>query len=100
MWTPASTSTPRGEGDILHITRKMQSGRRVVTMDDDDSVPLPFRSVTAETMTSYPLSYTVEQTGYHPKEVALSFDDGPDPKWTPHHPRHPEEVPRRGDVLL
>ncbi|MGD0889181.1 MAG: glycosyltransferase [Acidobacteriaceae bacterium] len=72
-----------GQGDILQITRKMQSGTRVLTMDDDDSVPLPFRSVTAETMTSYPLSYTVQQTGYHPKEVALSFDDGPDPKWTP-----------------
>ena len=27
--------------------------------------------------------YTVEQYGYHPKEVALSFDDGPDPTWTP-----------------
>ena len=72
-----------GQGDILQITRKMQSGARVLTMDDDDSVPLPFRAVTAETMTSYPLSYTVQQTGYHPKEVALSFDDGPDPKWTP-----------------
>jgi cellulose synthase/poly-beta-1,6-N-acetylglucosamine synthase-like glycosyltransferase/peptidoglycan/xylan/chitin deacetylase (PgdA/CDA1 family)/spore germination protein YaaH len=72
-----------GQGDILRITRKMQSGTRVVTMDDDDSVPLPFRSVTGETMTSYPLSYEVDQTGYHAKEVALSFDDGPDPKWTP-----------------
>jgi cellulose synthase/poly-beta-1,6-N-acetylglucosamine synthase-like glycosyltransferase/peptidoglycan/xylan/chitin deacetylase (PgdA/CDA1 family) len=72
-----------GEGDILHITRKMQTGHRVVTMDDDDSVPIGYRSITAETMTSYPLSYTVEQTGYHPMEVALSFDDGPDPDWTP-----------------
>ena len=71
-----------GEGDILHIKRKMQSGRRAVTLDDDDSVPLPFRSVTAESMTSYPLSYTIQQTGYHPNQVALSFDDGPDPKWT------------------
>jgi cellulose synthase/poly-beta-1,6-N-acetylglucosamine synthase-like glycosyltransferase/peptidoglycan/xylan/chitin deacetylase (PgdA/CDA1 family) len=34
-------------------------------------------------MTSFPLSYTVNQTGYNPKEVALSFDDGPDPTWTP-----------------
>jgi cellulose synthase/poly-beta-1,6-N-acetylglucosamine synthase-like glycosyltransferase/peptidoglycan/xylan/chitin deacetylase (PgdA/CDA1 family) len=34
-------------------------------------------------MTSYPLSYTVTQTGYVPNEVALSFDDGPDPTWTP-----------------
>jgi cellulose synthase/poly-beta-1,6-N-acetylglucosamine synthase-like glycosyltransferase/peptidoglycan/xylan/chitin deacetylase (PgdA/CDA1 family) len=72
-----------GDGDILRITRKTQTGRRAVTMDDDDSVPLKFRSVTAETMSSYPLSYTVEQTGYHAKEVALSFDDGPDPTWTP-----------------
>ena len=72
-----------GQGDILRITRKMQSGQRVVTMDDDDSVPLPFRSVTAESMTSYPLSYTIQQTGYRAKEVALSFDDGPDSKWTP-----------------
>jgi cellulose synthase/poly-beta-1,6-N-acetylglucosamine synthase-like glycosyltransferase/peptidoglycan/xylan/chitin deacetylase (PgdA/CDA1 family)/spore germination protein YaaH len=72
-----------GQGDILRITRKMQSGTRVVTLDDDDSIPLSYRSVTAESMTSYPLSYTVEQTGYYPKEVALSFDDGPDPKWTP-----------------
>jgi cellulose synthase/poly-beta-1,6-N-acetylglucosamine synthase-like glycosyltransferase/peptidoglycan/xylan/chitin deacetylase (PgdA/CDA1 family)/spore germination protein YaaH len=72
-----------GQGDILRIARKMQSGTRVVTMDDDDSVPLPFRSVTAEAMTAYPLSYTVEQTGYHANQVALSFDDGPDAKWTP-----------------
>jgi cellulose synthase/poly-beta-1,6-N-acetylglucosamine synthase-like glycosyltransferase/peptidoglycan/xylan/chitin deacetylase (PgdA/CDA1 family)/spore germination protein YaaH len=72
-----------GVGDILHITRKMQSGKRMVTMDDDDSVPLPFRNVTAESMTSYPLSYTVEQTGYRSNQVALSFDDGPDAKWTP-----------------
>ena len=72
-----------GGGDILHIARKMQTGHRVVTMDDDDSVPLTDRSITAESMTSYPLSYTVEQTGYHPNEVALSFDDGPDPDWTP-----------------
>jgi len=72
-----------GYGDILHISRKMQTGHRVVTLDDDDSVPIGYRSVTAESMTSYPLSYTVDQTGYHPNEVALSFDDGPDPVWTP-----------------
>src|SRR6202041_3431630 len=27
--------------------------------------------------------YTVEYYGYHPNEVSLSFDDGPDPEWTP-----------------
>jgi cellulose synthase/poly-beta-1,6-N-acetylglucosamine synthase-like glycosyltransferase/peptidoglycan/xylan/chitin deacetylase (PgdA/CDA1 family) len=72
-----------GEGDILRITRKVQTGHRVTTLDDDDAVPPQYRSVTSEQMTSYPLSYTVQQTGYHPNEVALSFDDGPDPTWTP-----------------
>jgi cellulose synthase/poly-beta-1,6-N-acetylglucosamine synthase-like glycosyltransferase/peptidoglycan/xylan/chitin deacetylase (PgdA/CDA1 family) len=70
-------------GDILRVTRKMQTGHRVVTMDDDDSIPEGYRSVTAETMNSYPLSYTIEQTGYRTNEVALSFDDGPDATWTP-----------------
>jgi cellulose synthase/poly-beta-1,6-N-acetylglucosamine synthase-like glycosyltransferase/peptidoglycan/xylan/chitin deacetylase (PgdA/CDA1 family) len=34
-------------------------------------------------MDAYPHGYTVLQYGYHPNKVALSFDDGPDPKWTP-----------------
>jgi peptidoglycan-N-acetylglucosamine deacetylase len=72
-----------GEGDILRVTRKPQSGERVVTMDDDDSIPVEYRMITQESMSSYPLSYTVTQYGYHPKQVALSFDDGPDPEWTP-----------------
>ena len=72
-----------GEGDILRVTRKPQVGRRTITMDDDKSVPIQFRSVVDESMDSYPLSYTVEQYGYHPNQVALSFDDGPDPEWTP-----------------
>ena len=72
-----------GEGDILRVTRKPQNGHRTVTMDDDGAVPADYRSITEETMDSYPLSYTVEFYGYHPKKVALSFDDGPDPVWTP-----------------
>jgi cellulose synthase/poly-beta-1,6-N-acetylglucosamine synthase-like glycosyltransferase/peptidoglycan/xylan/chitin deacetylase (PgdA/CDA1 family)/spore germination protein YaaH len=72
-----------GEGDILRVTRRPQNGSRVVTVDDDASVPVEYRMVTEESMDSYPLSYTVEQYGYQPKKVALSFDDGPDPEWTP-----------------
>jgi len=72
-----------GEGDILRVTRKPQIGNRVVTLDDDPSVPVEYRMVTQESMDSYPLSYTVEQYGYNDKKVALSFDDGPDPEWTP-----------------
>ena len=72
-----------GQGDILRVTRKPQSGVRDITMDDDKSVPLQYRMIVDESMVTYPLSYTVEQYGYHPKQVALSFDDGPDPTWTP-----------------
>ncbi|QHN02859.1 glycosyltransferase [Granulicella sp. WH15] len=72
-----------GDGDILRVTTKPQSGKRAVTLDDDDSVPVMAKMVTEEKMLSYPLSYTVQQYGYHPKKVALSFDDGPDPEWTP-----------------
>ncbi len=72
-----------GEGDILRVTRKPQPGHRTVTMDDDNAVQPRYRSITDESMDSYPLSYTVEQYGYHPKKVAITFDDGPDPDWTP-----------------
>jgi cellulose synthase/poly-beta-1,6-N-acetylglucosamine synthase-like glycosyltransferase/peptidoglycan/xylan/chitin deacetylase (PgdA/CDA1 family)/spore germination protein YaaH len=72
-----------GEGDILRVTRKPQNGERDVAMDDDSSVPQHYRMILQESMHSYPLSYTVTQYGYHPKKVALSFDDGPDPVWTP-----------------
>ncbi len=72
-----------GEGDILRVTRKPQSGKRTVTMDDDGAVPLEYRSITDESMDEYPLSYTVEQYGYLKKKVALTFDDGPDAEWTP-----------------
>ncbi|WP_263368461.1 polysaccharide deacetylase family protein [Edaphobacter bradus] len=72
-----------GEGDILRVTRKPQDGVRVVTLDDDKTIPQQYRMVTQESMHSYPLSYTIGQYGYQPKKVALSFDDGPDPIWTP-----------------
>ena len=72
-----------GDGDILRITRRPQDGERTVTMDDDDSVPVGYRMITEEAMKSYPLSYTVQQYGYNPKKIALTFDDGPNAEWTP-----------------
>ncbi len=80
---PSYDIDTEGEGDILRVTRKPQSGVRDITMDDDKSVPQQYRMIVDESMVRYPLSYTVEQYGYHPKQVALSFDDGPDPTWTP-----------------
>ncbi|HEV2274795.1 MAG TPA: glycosyltransferase, partial [Acidobacteriaceae bacterium] len=40
-------------------------------------------TITDEHMQTYPQAYTIEYSGYKPKEVAITFDDGPDPTWTP-----------------
>jgi cellulose synthase/poly-beta-1,6-N-acetylglucosamine synthase-like glycosyltransferase/peptidoglycan/xylan/chitin deacetylase (PgdA/CDA1 family)/spore germination protein YaaH len=71
-----------GEGDIMRVTGLPQSGKRTVSVDTDE--PNPQRKlIIDEHMDVYPRSYTVNYYGYHPNEVAISFDDGPDPKWTP-----------------
>jgi len=71
-----------GDGDIIRVTGLPQSGRRTVTLDTDEQDPRK-KLIVDEHMDVYPRTYTIEQYGYHPKQVALSFDDGPDPKWTP-----------------
>jgi peptidoglycan-N-acetylglucosamine deacetylase len=71
-----------GDGDILRVTGLPQPGKRSVTVDTDEDDPRK-KLIIDEHMDVYPRTYTIEQYGYHPNEVALSFDDGPDPKWTP-----------------
>jgi cellulose synthase/poly-beta-1,6-N-acetylglucosamine synthase-like glycosyltransferase/peptidoglycan/xylan/chitin deacetylase (PgdA/CDA1 family)/spore germination protein YaaH len=80
---PGHNVDTEGDGDILRVTGQPQNGHRTLTMDDDTTIPSQYLSVISETMDSYPLPYTLTQYGYHPKEVAISFDDGPDPEWTP-----------------
>jgi cellulose synthase/poly-beta-1,6-N-acetylglucosamine synthase-like glycosyltransferase/peptidoglycan/xylan/chitin deacetylase (PgdA/CDA1 family)/spore germination protein YaaH len=81
--SPGQDVDTEGDGDILRVTGLPQNGHRTITMDDDTTIPAKYLSVVTETMDSYPLPYTVTQYGYHPKEVAITFDDGPDPTWTP-----------------
>jgi cellulose synthase/poly-beta-1,6-N-acetylglucosamine synthase-like glycosyltransferase/peptidoglycan/xylan/chitin deacetylase (PgdA/CDA1 family)/spore germination protein YaaH len=81
--TPGNDIDTEGDGDIIRVTGLPQNGRRTLTMDDDPTIPKQYLSVISEQMTSYPLPYTVTQYGYHPKKVAITFDDGPDPIWTP-----------------
>ena len=66
-----------GEGDVWHITATPVSGHR--TFAYDSSVDL----ITEETFQSYPLSWRIEQMGAASHKLALTFDDGPDPEWTP-----------------
>ncbi len=80
---PGQDVDTEGDGDILRVTGLPQNGHRTLEMDVDNTIPAQYLSVVSESMDSYPLPYTVAQYGYHPKQVAISFDDGPDPTWTP-----------------
>jgi peptidoglycan-N-acetylglucosamine deacetylase len=79
---PGHDVDTEGDGDILRVTGLPQPGKRTVQVDDDEPDPRK-KLIVDEHMDVYPRSYTVQQYGYHPNELALSFDDGPDPKWTP-----------------
>jgi spore germination protein YaaH len=71
-----------GEGDIMRVIGLPQSGKRTVEVDTDEPDTRK-KLIVDEHMDVYPRNYTVEYYGYHPNKVSLSFDDGPDPKWTP-----------------
>src|SRR5579859_2774713 len=79
---PGHDLDEEGVGDILRVTGTPKPGRRTVQIDTDETDPRR-RLIIDEHMDAYPLSYQVRFYGYHPGQVALSFDDGPDPAWTP-----------------
>ncbi|HXQ26585.1 MAG TPA: glycosyltransferase [Candidatus Acidoferrales bacterium] len=66
-----------GDGDIWRITATPQNGRRTFEYDADSD------SFDDESFQSYPMSWRIQQMGAAPHKVALTFDDGPDPEWTP-----------------
>ena len=79
---PGHDVDDEGEGDIIRVTGLPQSGKRTVTIDDEEPDPRK-KLIVDEHMDVYPRAYVIQQYGYHPNEVAISFDDGPDPTWTP-----------------
>src|ERR1700749_63599 len=74
---PGNDVVSDGEGDILRINGEPHAGSRTIDMDSDNW------TVTDEHMLEYPSPYSIEFYGYKQGKVALSFDDGPDPDWTP-----------------
>ncbi len=65
-----------GEGEILSVVATPTRGSREISLDSTSRL--------CEDMVyhRFPSSYVIRRTGYHPKEVALTFDDGPDPEYT------------------
>jgi peptidoglycan/xylan/chitin deacetylase (PgdA/CDA1 family)/spore germination protein YaaH/GT2 family glycosyltransferase len=65
-----------GSGEVLKVRTAPVSGSRTITADASGFL-------TGEHYTKLPLPYVVDRVGHRPKEVALTFDDGPDDRWTP-----------------
>ena len=74
---PGQDVDMEGEGEILNIEEEPSNGVRRVTVDAQSHL------ITGESMTSLPSPYRVAQYGASAKQIAITFDDGPDPEWTP-----------------
>jgi cellulose synthase/poly-beta-1,6-N-acetylglucosamine synthase-like glycosyltransferase/spore germination protein YaaH/peptidoglycan/xylan/chitin deacetylase (PgdA/CDA1 family) len=66
-----------GGGEILHVEDTPKPGRRTLEIDPDTGL------VSGETYDALPTSYVIQRYGAHHGWVALTFDDGPDGRWTP-----------------
>lgn len=66
-----------GQGEVLEIASKPTEGTRTLEVDKDDG------SIDDESYTGLPSSYVIQRAGTLPHKIALTFDDGPDPEWTP-----------------
>jgi len=67
-----------GDGEILHVSATPTPGQRSIGVDPDNGL------IDDEDYKVMPTSYVVQRYGWHPTWVALTFDDGPDGRWTPH----------------
>ncbi|OLE57950.1 MAG: polysaccharide deacetylase [Chloroflexi bacterium 13_1_20CM_2_59_7] len=74
---PGQDVDTEGEGEILRIEARPADGQRTIKVDPSSGL------ITEESFTSLPEPYRVARYGSSPNEVALTFDDGPDPEWTP-----------------
>ncbi len=75
---PPSTSPDfNGTGEILRVTATPTAGKRTLTFDPDTGL------IADEQYDQLPTPYVIDRYGAHPGWVALTFDDGPDSKWTP-----------------
>ena len=74
---PAGTDVDiEGAGEVLKIAAVPVPGvRQVIAAKDGSIADVRFPQL--------PSPYVVQRTGYSPTKIALTFDDGPDPTWTP-----------------
>jgi cellulose synthase/poly-beta-1,6-N-acetylglucosamine synthase-like glycosyltransferase/spore germination protein YaaH/peptidoglycan/xylan/chitin deacetylase (PgdA/CDA1 family) len=66
-----------GAGDIWRIIDTPKPGSRSFTYDSGSDL------ITSERFIAIPRSYDIDQIGDVKNKIVLSFDDGPDRRWTP-----------------
>jgi cellulose synthase/poly-beta-1,6-N-acetylglucosamine synthase-like glycosyltransferase/peptidoglycan/xylan/chitin deacetylase (PgdA/CDA1 family)/spore germination protein YaaH len=66
-----------GEGELLHVAEAPAQGERSFEIDKDTG------QIVDEKYSAVPTPYVIERSGVTPGKLALTFDDGPDPDWTP-----------------
>src|SRR5271170_3803532 len=74
---PGQDVDMEGQGEILRIEDQPTHGTRDLTIEAKTKL------ITDENFQSLPEPYRVARYGYSPNKVVLTFDDGPDPEWTP-----------------
>src|SRR5215813_7186182 len=74
---PGPDVSIEGRGEILRIVQRPSPGKRTVTVDPDTEL------VNSEHFSKLPNPYELEAYGYKEKKIAITFDDGPDPTYTP-----------------
>ncbi|MDR3500420.1 MAG: glycosyltransferase [Parvibaculum sp.] len=66
-----------GRGELLSVAAEPTDGTRKFELDPTTG------DINDETYTRLPTTYVIKQFGAAGKKIALTFDDGPDPEWTP-----------------
>ena len=66
-----------GNGEVLSIEARPANGQRRISFDSASGL------MTDEIFESLPEPYRVGRYGSSRNQVAITFDDGPDPEWTP-----------------
>jgi cellulose synthase/poly-beta-1,6-N-acetylglucosamine synthase-like glycosyltransferase/spore germination protein YaaH/peptidoglycan/xylan/chitin deacetylase (PgdA/CDA1 family) len=74
---PGQDVDMEGRGEILRIEARPANGQR--TLDVDRATG----QITDENFDALPEPYRVARYGSSSSAVAITFDDGPDPEWTP-----------------
>jgi peptidoglycan-N-acetylglucosamine deacetylase len=69
--------TFENQGEILHVASEPSDGQRIDELDPQTG------DIVDENYLVLPTSFVIQRVGLQEKKLALTFDDGPDPTYTP-----------------